>query len=117
MRESGCGPSHSGPVVLDDDNLGVDDPGQHQRTHQRQQVEKKQQLRLARVQADLQRRDVSLHSLNIGLHLAESGVDALRESVKRGDGLRGHVACLRRNECPQRSRATASRLRTTLRAG
>ena len=30
-RRFGCGPPHPGPVMLDDDDLGVNDPGQHQR--------------------------------------------------------------------------------------
>ena len=92
---------HPGPVVLDDDDLGVDDPGQHQRRQQRQQVENEQQPRLARVQPDLQRRDVRLHPVNVGLHLAQPGVDALRKSFERGDGLWGDVALLLRYQCAQ----------------
>ena len=83
-----AGPPQASPVVPDDDDLGVEDPGQHQRRQQRQQVENEQQPRLARVQPDLQRRDVRLHPLNVGLHLAQPRVDALREPVERGDGLR-----------------------------
>ena len=36
-------------VVPDDDDLAVEDPGQHQRRQQRQQVEHEQQPGLARV--------------------------------------------------------------------
>jgi hypothetical protein len=31
VGERSGGPPHAGPVVLDDDGLGVNDPGQHQR--------------------------------------------------------------------------------------
>ena len=60
-----------------------------------------QEPRLALVQPDLQRRDVSPHRLNVRLHLAQPGVDALRDPLERGDGLGGDVALLL-HQCPHR---------------
>ncbi len=79
-------------MVLNDDDLGIKNPSQHQHREHREKVENEQHPRLARVQPDLQRRDVRLHSLNGCLHLAQPGVDEVRELVERGDSLGCDVA-------------------------
>ena len=52
-RASGNRLSHTSPVVLDNHDLRVDDPGEHQRGYHRQQDEYEQKPRLALVQPDL----------------------------------------------------------------